>query len=69
MSFIFRPWQLFLLGLSGWINRQQQHMIEYPSPTTLKLITKCDKISHLDDYCTKTLGLLDPEGAPIPTIR
>ncbi len=29
MSFIIRPWQIFLLGLSGWINRNQQHMIEY----------------------------------------
>jgi putative transposase len=29
MSFIIRPWQIFLLGLSGWINRYQQHMIEY----------------------------------------
>ena len=29
MSFIIRPWQIFLLGLSGWINRQQQDMIEY----------------------------------------
>ena len=29
MSFILRPWHLFLLGLSGWINRDQQHMIEY----------------------------------------
>jgi putative transposase len=29
MSFIIRPWQIFLLGLSGWINRQQRRMIEY----------------------------------------
>ena len=29
MSFIIRPWHIFLLGLSGWVNRQQQHMIEY----------------------------------------
>jgi putative transposase len=29
MSFIIRPWHIFLLGLSGWVNRQQQNMIEY----------------------------------------
>jgi len=29
MSFIIRPWHIFLLVLAGWINRNQQHMIEY----------------------------------------
>jgi putative transposase len=29
MSFIIQPWHIFLLGLSGWINRKQQHTIEY----------------------------------------
>jgi hypothetical protein len=29
MSFIVRPWHIFLIGLSGWVNRQQQHAIEY----------------------------------------
>ncbi len=29
MSFIIRPWHVFLLGLSGWINRHQQRTIEY----------------------------------------
>jgi transposase InsO family protein len=29
MSFIMQPWQLLLLGLSGWINRHQQHAVEY----------------------------------------
>jgi putative transposase len=29
MSTIIRPWQLFLFSLSGWINRHQQHTIEY----------------------------------------
>jgi hypothetical protein len=29
MSFIIRPWHIFLLGLSGWINCQQKHAIEY----------------------------------------
>nr|NIM19731.1 hypothetical protein [Candidatus Latescibacterota bacterium]NIM65477.1 hypothetical protein [Candidatus Latescibacterota bacterium]NIO28505.1 hypothetical protein [Candidatus Latescibacterota bacterium]NIO56129.1 hypothetical protein [Candidatus Latescibacterota bacterium] len=29
MRTIIRPWQLFLLGLSGWVNRHQQQAIEY----------------------------------------
>ena len=29
MSFILQPWQLLLLILAGWVNRQQQEIIEY----------------------------------------
>ena len=29
MKFILQPWQLFLLILASWINRQQQAVIEY----------------------------------------
>ncbi|MCX5659669.1 MAG: hypothetical protein NTW19_08105 [Planctomycetota bacterium] len=29
MSTILRPWQILLVGLAGWINRQQVEMIEY----------------------------------------
>jgi putative transposase len=29
MSFILSPWQLYLLLLAGWVNRQQQSVIEY----------------------------------------
>ena len=29
MSFILHPWQLLLLGLAGWLNHQQQQVIEY----------------------------------------
>ena len=28
MNFILKPWQLFFLILSGWVNRRQQEMIE-----------------------------------------
>ena len=43
MSFIIRPWQIFLLGLSGWINRQQQYMIEYLITENLVLKEKLGK--------------------------
>ena len=29
MEFIFQPWQLYFLLLAGWINREQQELIEY----------------------------------------
>ena len=29
MSFILHPWQLLLIILAGWINQQQQEVIEY----------------------------------------
>jgi len=29
MEFIFQPWQLYFLILTGWINREQQEFIEY----------------------------------------
>ena len=29
MSFILQPWQLYLSIIAGWINRQQQEVIEY----------------------------------------
>ena len=29
MQFILQPWQLFLLILASWINREQQQRIEY----------------------------------------
>lgn len=29
MSFILRPWQLFFIMITGWINQQQQEVIEY----------------------------------------
>jgi hypothetical protein len=29
MDFILRPWQLYLFVLAGWINRQQQEVIDY----------------------------------------
>ena len=29
MTFVLQPWQLYFLILAGWINRQQQELIEY----------------------------------------
>ena len=29
MNFVFQPWQLLLIILAGWLNRQQAAVIEY----------------------------------------
>ena len=29
MSFVLQPWQFLLISLAGWVNRQQQQVIEY----------------------------------------
>ena len=29
MSFVLHPWQLLLIILAGWVNQQQQQVIEY----------------------------------------
>ena len=29
MSFVLEPWQLLLILLAGWINRQQQALLEF----------------------------------------
>ncbi len=29
MTFVLRPWQLYLVIVAGWIHRQQQEVIEY----------------------------------------
>ena len=43
MSFILQPWRFFLIGLAGWINRQQQRTIEYLIPENQVLREKVGK--------------------------
>jgi putative transposase len=58
MSLIIRPWQIFLICLSGWINRQQQYMIEYLITENLVLKGKLGKKRILlNDYQRRRLGV------------
>jgi putative transposase len=43
MSFIIQPWQLYLVILAGWINRQQQEVIEYLRTENVVLKEQLDK--------------------------
>ena len=43
MKLILQPWQLFLLILASWINRQQQEVIEYLRTENAVLKEKLDK--------------------------
>ena len=40
MNFILQPWQLLLIVLASWVNRQQQEMIEYLQTENRVLIEK-----------------------------
>jgi hypothetical protein len=40
MTFILKPWQLFFLILSGWINRRQQDIIEFQNAQIQALMEK-----------------------------
>ena len=43
MNFILQPWQLLLIVLASWVNRQQQEMIEYLQTENRVLIEKFGK--------------------------
>ena len=40
MNFILKPWQLFFLILSGWVNRRQQEIIEFQNAQIQALMDK-----------------------------
>ena len=40
MRFVLQPWQIFSLILSGWVNRQQQEMIEFQNAQIRILMEK-----------------------------
>jgi hypothetical protein len=43
MSFIFQPWQLYFVVLAGWVNRQQQEVIDYLRSENRVLMEKLGK--------------------------
>ena len=48
MRFVLQPWQLFFLILAGWINREQQEIIEFQNAQIRVLMEKMGRI-HADD--------------------
>ncbi len=40
MNFVLRPWQLFFLILSGFVNRRQQEIIEFQNAPIRTLMDK-----------------------------
>ena len=43
MNFVLRPWQLFFLILSGWVNRRQQEIIEFQNAQIQALMGKMER--------------------------
>ena len=58
MEFILQPWQLFVLILAGWMNCQQQEVIEYFQTENQVLKEKLGKKRILlDDNQQRSLSL------------
>ena len=43
MSFVLRPWQLLLMALAGWINQNQQQVVEFQNAQIQVLLTRLGK--------------------------
>ena len=43
MNFILQPWQLLLVILASWVNRQQQHVIQFQDEQIRALLQKLGK--------------------------
>ena len=57
---IWKPWQFILAGLAGWMNRQQQHVIEYLREENR--IPPTDKVRDLDSIPAEFRKVFDPPG-------
>jgi putative transposase len=63
MNFILKPWQLFLLILAGWVNREQQQVIEFQNAQIRVLMSKMErKRLLLDDTQRRMLAV---KGKPL----
>jgi hypothetical protein len=64
LNFILQPWQLLLLILAGWINRQQQQVIDYLRTENQILKEKLGKRRILlSDDQRQGHGTMPPTGA------
>jgi putative transposase len=43
MSFVLRPWQLLLVVLAGWINQNQQQVVEFQNAQIQVLLNRLGK--------------------------
>jgi hypothetical protein len=57
MNFVLQPWQLPFVILAGWVNRQQQEVIQYLRTENQVLREKC-RISN------SAMRIFSPQGAP-----
>ena len=43
MSFVLHPWQLFVVALAGWLQREQQAVIEFQNAQIEALLQQLDR--------------------------
>jgi putative transposase len=55
MSFVLKPWQLWVMALAGWVNEEQQAVIEYlrTENQVLKELQDKKRILLNDDQCRR----------------
>ena len=46
MSFVLHPWQLLLMVVAGWVNQQQQRIIEFQRTEIDVLKEKLGRITN-----------------------
>ena len=65
MNSVFRPWQLFVMILSGWVNRRQQEIIEFQNVQIQALMEKQGRkrILLTDDHGVSSLSRARLSGA------
>jgi len=70
MDFILQPWQLYLVILAGWINREQQEVIEYLRTENhvlkeklgkKRILLNDDQLRHGGGYAASALRRLHAE--------
>ena len=73
MNFIFQPWQLLLVILAGWVNQQQQQIIEFQRREIDVLKEKLGMSYSMEVECIAAAHAMDllttPAGARVREVE
>lgn len=66
MNFVLKPWQLALIVIAGWVNREQQQVIEY---SKIAEATKVELIRRMQPSASRLLKERTSNSLAAPTAR